>query len=195
MRPDLAVLLESAASLLDRAGPLEPLHVAVGGRDIRITFAPGVPLADQRAGVDRLATVTGSTPTHSNLGAAAATYTFSATLPGSLFLLVGTHPTIGRPRPRRSTSTRATAALLRTLAPWGRALSASCVDVTELTAQDDEERLTVQLIVESDGGDPRETLRLAAVGTTGLRRCREDEAGLGARGQLPSGESVMVSVV
>ncbi len=74
MRPDLADLLETAASLLDSAGPLEPLHVAVGGRDVRITFAPGVPLADQRASVDRLAAATGSTPTHSNLGAAAATY-------------------------------------------------------------------------------------------------------------------------
>src|SRR5436190_24090718 len=69
MRPDLADLLETAASLLDSAGPLEPLHVAVGGRDVRITFAPGVPLADQRASVDRLAAATGATPAHSNLGA------------------------------------------------------------------------------------------------------------------------------
>jgi hypothetical protein len=194
MRPDLADLLETAASLLDSAGPLEPLHVAVGGRDIRLTFAPGVPLADQRAGVDRLAAVSGSTPVHSNLGAAAATYTISAELPGSVFLLVGTHPTISRPRPRRATSTEATAALLRALAPWGRALSTSCVDVCELTAQDDEERLSVQLVVESDG-DPGETLRLAATGTTGLRRCRMGEAGLDARGRLPSGEAVMVSVM
>jgi hypothetical protein len=194
MRPDLADLLESAASLLDSAGPLEPLHVAVGGRDVRITFAPGVPLADQRASVDRLAAATGSTPAHSNLGAAAATYTFSAELPGSLFLLVGTHPTISRPRPCRATSTEATAALLRALAPWGRALSTGCVDVCELVAQDDEERLTVQLVVDSDG-DPEETLRLAAAGTTGLWRCREDEGGLDARGRLPSGEAVMVNVM
>ncbi|MEU0110644.1 hypothetical protein ABZ313_35510 [Streptomyces sp. NPDC006251] len=194
MRHDPAALLESAANLLDGAGPLEPLHVAVGGPDIRMTFASGVPLADQRASVDRLAAVAGATPTHSNLGAAAATYTFSVELPGSLFLLVGTHPTISRPRPRRSTSTGATAALLRTLAPWARALSISGVYVAELTVQDDGERLGVQLIVESDG-DPGETLRLAAAGTTGLRRFRHDEAGLDARGRLPTGEPVMVSVV
>ncbi|WP_217562305.1 hypothetical protein [Streptomyces sp. GbtcB6] len=108
--------------------------------------------------------------------------------------MVGTHPTISRPRPCRVTSTQATAELLRALAPWGRALSSSCVDVCELTAQDEEERLTVQLVVESDG-DPGETLRLAAAGTTGLRRCHKNVAGLDARGRLPSGEAVMVSVM
>ncbi|MBV9024925.1 MAG: hypothetical protein JO362_14320 [Streptomycetaceae bacterium] len=66
-------LLHAAADVLDRADPLEPLHLAIADRDIQITFADTVTMADQRASVDRLAAATGATSTLSGLGASSYT--------------------------------------------------------------------------------------------------------------------------
>ena len=53
MRPELSDLLHAAADVLDHAGPVEPLQIALSGRDIQLTFAEPVTMADQRTSVDR----------------------------------------------------------------------------------------------------------------------------------------------
>ncbi|MEU6405326.1 hypothetical protein [Streptomyces sp. NPDC046985] len=194
MSPDLTELLSATADLLDDAGPLEPVRLALAGRDVQLTFAEFTTMADQRASVDRLAAATGTDPVLSELGADAYTYTLTAGLPGGMVLVAGTHPTLGRYQPARTTSTAATAALVRSLRPWAQALAALPVDVTGLEITDDARRLAVQLLVDS-AGDPAAAMSAAATGVTSLRTGPGDPFGIDGRGRLPSGHPVLISVM
>jgi hypothetical protein len=192
MSPDLTELLSATAALLDDAGPLQPVRLALAGRDVQLTFAEFTTTADQRASVDRLAAATSTDPVLSELGARAYTYTLTADLPGGVMLIAGTHPTLGRHQPARTTSTSATAALLRALVPWARTLSG--LPVTGLEITDDAQRLAVQLLVDS-AGDPDAAMSRAATGVTALRTCPADPFGIDGRGRLPSGHPVLISVM
>ncbi|MFJ9574625.1 hypothetical protein [Streptomyces bacillaris] len=194
MSPDLTELLSATADLLDDAGPLEPVRLALAGRDLQLTFAEFSTMADQRASVDRLAAATGTDPVLSELGADAYTYTLTADLPGGMMLVAGTHPTLGRHQPARTTSTAATAALVRSLLPWAQTLAALPVDVTGLEITDDARRLAVQLLVDS-AGDPAAAMSVAATGVTALRTGPGDPFGIDGRGRLPSGHPVLISVL
>ncbi|MCX5215801.1 hypothetical protein OG689_42370 [Kitasatospora sp. NBC_00240] len=191
MRPDLADLLDSAARVLDTAGPLAPLHIAVSSRDIQVTFAPGVPADDQRSGIDRLAAATGARPVESNLGASASTYTVSAELANGALLVAGTHPALRPSGSSRTTSTAEAVTTLRALGPWARTLDTMGVPVWELGVDDDCERLSVRLTVDS-GGDPDAALVSASAGVDHLRPARRTAVGLDRRGRLPSGQPVLI---
>ncbi|MCM2430986.1 hypothetical protein [Streptomyces sp. RKAG337] len=195
MRPDLPDLLRGVAALLDRAGPLEPLQLTLCGRDAQVTFAESVTMADQRSSVDRLAAATGAAPVLSALGADAYTYTLTVDLPGELLLVAGTHPTFNNRTPAaRTTSTAATAALLRGLLPWAEDLSTLPVALTGLEVRDDSRRVHVQLLVDSDG-DPKAALAMASTGVRALRTSPGIPFGIDGRGRLPSGHHVLISVM
>lgn len=194
MSPDLTELLRATAALLDDAGPLEPVRLALAGRDVQLTFAEFTTMADQRASVDRLAAATGAGPVLSALGADAYTYTLTADLPDGMMLIAGTHPTLGRHQPVRTTSTAATTALLRSLLPWAQTLAGLPVDVAGLEISDDARRLAVQLLVDS-AGDPAAAMSAAATGVTALRTSPGDPFGIDGRGRLPSGHPVLISVM
>jgi hypothetical protein len=195
MRPDLPDLLRGVAAVLDSAGPLEPLHLTLCGRDAQITFAEGVTMADQRSSVDRLAAATGAAPVLSTLGADSYTYTLTADLPGGLLLVVGTRPTLNNRAPAgRTTSTAATAALLHGLLPWAQDLSALPVALSGLEVRDDSRRVHVQLLVDSDG-DPTAALEMASTGVSALRTRPGTPFGIDGRGRLPSGHPVLISVM
>ncbi|MFF2378366.1 hypothetical protein ACFVUW_28650 [Streptomyces xiamenensis] len=116
MSPDLTELLSATADLLDDAGPLEPVRLALAGRDVQLTFAEFTTMADQRASVDRLAAATGTDPVLSELGADAYTYTLTTDLPGGMVLVAARIPPWGgtsRRGPRRRRPPR------RSCAPCG----------------------------------------------------------------------------
>jgi len=194
MRPELSDLLHAAADVLDHAGPVEPLQIALSGRDIQLTFAEPVTMADQRTSVDRLAAVTSAEPVLCDLGASAYTYTLTTDLPGGIVLLAGTHPTLNRTPPARTTSTAATAALLRALHPWALALAGTPVAVSGLQIRDDAHRLDVQLLVDG-ADDPAAACAAACAGITALRTRPATPYGIDARGRLPTGQPVLISVL
>lgn len=194
MRFDLTDLLHATAEVLEAAGPLEPLRLALAGRDVQVSFAEFTTMADQRSSIDRLAAATGADPVLSELGANAYTYTLTADLPGGMVLVAGTHPTLNRSRPERSTSTAATAALLRTLLPWAQTLSSLPVSVSGLEVTDTAHRLAVQLLVDG-ADDPKAAMVAASTGVTALQTAPAVPFGIDGRGRLPSGQPVLISVM
>lgn len=193
-RMGLPDLLHVAADVLDRAGSLEPVHLALADRTVQITFGDAVTMADQRASVDRLAAATSAVPVLSGLGAASYTYTLTSDLPGDVVLLAATHPTMNRTAGRRTTSTAAHAAMLRSLAPWTGTLADTLVDVTGLQVHDHERRFSVQLTVDG-ADDPDAACTTACAGITALRTQPAVPYGIDARGRLPGGQPVMISVL
>ncbi|MGW4890711.1 hypothetical protein ACWEQL_00350 [Kitasatospora sp. NPDC004240] len=187
-------LLHATADVLDRAGPLEPLQLALSDRDIQVTFGEAVTMADQRASVDRLAAATGAAPVLSELGASAYTYTLTADLPGDIVLLAGTHPTLNRAPGRRTTSTPEHAALLRSLTPWARTLAGTPVAVTGLQVRDDALRFDIQLFIDG-ADDPAAACTAACTGIASLHTRRGTPHGIDARGRLPGGQPVLISVL
>ena len=192
---ELSLLLNGAAALLDRAGALEPVELALDDGAVQVTFAESVTMADQRSSIDRLAAATGCSPVLSELGADAYIYTLTADLPDGTVVVAGTHPSLNRVRPSRVTSTAATTALLRSLVPWGQALSDAPVAVSGLEIRDDGQRLEVRLLV--DGADDPAAALSATVstGVTAVRTRPGEPFGLDGRGWLPSGHQVLISIL
>ncbi|MFD8727767.1 hypothetical protein [Streptomyces sp. NPDC059611] len=95
----------------------------------------------------------------------------------------------------RTTSTAATAGLLRTLGPWAAALDQVLLPGAQLWVEDHGQGFTVRLLATAASGDDLE--RVAKAAGAGLEHVRtwHTDSGRDGRGSLPCGRHVHLAVV
>ncbi|MFI6688072.1 hypothetical protein [Streptomyces sp. NPDC050485] len=189
MSPSLAHCLEAVARLLDVCGPLEPVRLCVGDRDIQAEVCASGPAAS--VSLVRLAAVAGGEVA----GPPGVDGVLTADLDDGLVLVAAMAPPVrGAGAEVRVTSTSAAAGLLRSLAAWTAGLDHDLLPGAQLWVEDDGRTFTVQLLATAASGAELEAVAAAAGAGLERLRTRRTDSGLDGRGRLPCGRTVQLGV-